>query len=162
MILNVNVGPSTILGEISEIAIYAVKRRAIGSLAHIGQKVFEYLPSLAYSYASSAVIGIFFVLGPLTSPFHGLPRNPSWRQRHSMFCDGNAMALPTEASARRYLASFKCIAANLFGLAAVAAAKPTQVLALCLGQSKNYKVGEALTGKGIWRHHSHKITYIGG
>ena len=159
MALCQGIGPSTVLGEITEPTVYAIKRHIFGAFAHVGKEVLKFLPSFANRYAIAAVRRIFLVPGPLASSFHSLPRYPGWGQRHSMSCESNAMALTTETSTRSYLSSLKRITANFFCFSAIAAAEPAQVLTLLFGQPKNDKVVEALSGKTAWWHHSHKITY---
>jgi hypothetical protein len=159
--LSIDISPSAIVWAVVLVSIDTIKRHSFGPLAHIGKKVFKYLPSVTDFNSSCSVSIKSLVFGIITSTAHVLPRNPRWRQGHSMSGHGNAMALATEASARSHQPPLKRITANFFGLAAVAAAKPAQILALRFSQSNNDKVSETLSSKTIRRHHSHKITCEG-
>jgi hypothetical protein len=152
-------GPSTVGGEVAQMSVNTVQRCAKRPLSHVGEKVLEFLPSLADFYASRAVGVKFFVFGIIASLTHAPPRNPSWRQGHTMPCDGNTVAFTSETSTRCYAANLKCVATRFFQFSTIALAYPAQIFGLRFGQTKNCQIAETLAGKFVGRHHSHNIAY---
>jgi hypothetical protein len=152
-------GPSAIGGAVAEMSVNTVQGCTKWSFSHVGQKVLEFLPSLADFYASCAVGVKFLVFGIVTSAAHVLPRNPSRRQGQAVPRDGNAMALTPETSTRCYAASLKRITACFFQCSTIASADPAQIFGLRFGQTKNCQIAKVLTGEFVWGNHSHSIVY---
>ena len=65
--------PSAIRALIAFVIIIPLKRQVGWSLAHVSKEVFEFMPSPAYFYSTSAIILVPIARGLVTSGDHRLP-----------------------------------------------------------------------------------------
>lgn len=79
--------PSAVGRFIVPVAVDAIDRvRRGGPRAHVGEEVFESLPSVAYANASTAIIGEPFGAGVRATFAHAAPRLPFWGAGTSVRC----------------------------------------------------------------------------
>lgn len=118
------------------------------AFAHVGEKIFKVIPSVAYKNSAASVIGIVFIIGVAASVAHSDPdymrRSPGQSVRPSH----RSCSLPTKTTATGCKSGFYSREAGQFYISAIALKSPD------VGSSgpdfvsprQRYKPSEPLTG----------------
>jgi hypothetical protein len=159
MALCQGIGPSAIFGEISEMAVYAIKRFAFRPLAHIAAEIAKSFPSLTNVDAFRAIGIEFLVFWVAATPHHCVPRIIFARSAHPMldvcFTHCRDLNFASKTPTRKSIASLQDIATYFGGFAAIANAFPTRRLANVFGTSSYEEPSKSLSGQSKrWDHKS--------
>jgi hypothetical protein len=74
----VRVSPLAVARFIALVVVYAIQRLAVRPLAHVGEKVFEHQPTVAYVNASPAIVFVIFVAWIVATLPQANPTDVGW------------------------------------------------------------------------------------